>query len=172
MPVIQDNLSKLPALCYGVHLTTGETVIIKRGVDGFFPTDWGVQGQDAVNRFNERLGVNRAQAEAMYVGSAFGWDVPGADPDRYDPLTGLSAGERDKRDFPRVLREKGFAKRGACAPGSVVLRDLGPDRPHRYVTHWRNEEKADNIFHTQGHYFQDLLEAETDFAARVRKEAD
>ncbi len=29
-------------------------------------------------------GITPAQQEAMLVGSMFGWDVPGADPDHYD----------------------------------------------------------------------------------------
>lgn len=69
-----------------------------------------------------------------------------------------------------ILKEHNFPKRGMTAKGSVVLRDLGEGRPHRYATHWRNEGEPNNVFHVYGHYFADLGEAEKDFAARVRKE--
>lgn len=49
------------------------------------------------------------------------------------------------------------------APGAVVLRDMGADRAHRYVTHWRNEQDGGHYY---GHYFADLEEAKADFAAR------
>ena len=34
-------------------------------------------------KFNEALGVSREEAEAMKVGSMYGWDVPGANPEFY-----------------------------------------------------------------------------------------
>ena len=81
----RENLAKLPKLCYSILNTTGETIVIKSGQMGYFLTDYGVQGEDAVNSINERLGVSKAQREAMDLGSMFGWDAPGANPDLYDP---------------------------------------------------------------------------------------
>lgn len=78
------NISKLPELCYAVHIENGHTVVLKRGEVGYFDTGYGPQGQDIVDRLNERLGVTKAQAAAMELGSIAGFHAPGADPDRYD----------------------------------------------------------------------------------------
>jgi len=37
-----------------------------------------------VDEQNAKMGVSRAQEEAMKAGSMFGWDVPAADPKNYD----------------------------------------------------------------------------------------
>jgi hypothetical protein len=79
-----ENMAKLPDLCYAVHIENGHTVVLKKGEVGFFDTGYGPQGQDIVDRLNERLGVTKAQAAAMELGSIAGFHAPGADPDRYD----------------------------------------------------------------------------------------
>lgn len=72
--------SKLPEFCYGTLPSTGQTIIIERGKMGYV-----VSGNQATaEELNEGLGVTKAQAEAMLVGSMFGWETEGADPDRYD----------------------------------------------------------------------------------------
>ena len=38
----------------------------------------------AANEMNRELCISPAQAEAMKVGSMFGWNVPGADQKNYD----------------------------------------------------------------------------------------
>lgn len=91
--VAADNLAKLPELCYVLleHNAPGKRIaIISAGESGYYPTklddnpSLGVdQLRTVVSHLNRRLGVTPAQAEAMFVGSLFGWDVPGADPDRY-----------------------------------------------------------------------------------------
>jgi hypothetical protein len=78
-------INKLPEFCYGVLPTTDEVILIKRGEKGYYPyLDGAVKGKDVAKELNNRIGVTPAQAEAMMVGSMFGWDVPGADPDMYD----------------------------------------------------------------------------------------
>ena len=57
---VRDNL---PERCYSVLSGSDEIIIIKRG---------------------EKLGVSRAQEEAMKAGSMFGFQVPAADPRNYD----------------------------------------------------------------------------------------
>ena len=76
-------MSKLPERAYSTSLVTGELIRIERDVLGYYP-------EPEYNKFatadmlNDVLGVSKAEAEAMYVGSMFGWDVPGANPDMYD----------------------------------------------------------------------------------------
>ena len=56
------------------------------------------QADKDVKEINREIGVTPAQAEAMKVGSMFGWNVPGADPKSYDekgkPIPPRSGGER------------------------------------------------------------------------------
>ena len=77
----------LPEYCYGLLLTTKEVILIKKGEKGYFNTGSlvGVT-QEMVDSLNTKLGVTKAQAKAMFVGSMFGWNVPGADPRCYEEL--------------------------------------------------------------------------------------
>ena len=78
----------LPELCYSVHESTGELIVIKRGECGYHPTDYNMTDKERnvelADRLNEKLGVNMWQRQAMEVGSICGWDVPGADPAAYE----------------------------------------------------------------------------------------
>ena len=80
--------SSLPEQCYSALLDTGAVVILKRGETGYYKTDIPVQDKEAakqlVTEYNEKLGVTKAQSEAMKAGSMFGFEVPGADPKNYD----------------------------------------------------------------------------------------
>jgi hypothetical protein len=83
----------LPELCYALDVTKGpdkgRAIIIKRGESGYYPTDWpDGYTQEIIDELNKRCGITKAQAEAMHIGSMFGWDVPAANPDWYDPETG------------------------------------------------------------------------------------
>lgn len=80
---------KLPEYCYGVNLTSKTVIIIKRGESGYYKTNMAPfatieEAQSIADEYNDRLGVTKDQASAMSVGSMFGWDVPGANPDNYD----------------------------------------------------------------------------------------
>lgn len=72
------HLTKLPDQCCAKHPVTGETILIKRGENGYHPMS-GTDGEG----FNKLNGITSSQVEAMLVGSMWGWDVPGADPDLY-----------------------------------------------------------------------------------------
>ena len=80
--------SSLPEQCYSVLPDTGELIIIKKGESGYYRTDIDM-GSKAENRaladeYNAKLGVSKAQEQAMSAGSMFGWAVPAADPKNYD----------------------------------------------------------------------------------------
>ena len=82
---IRENL---PERCYSVLPSSGEIIIIKRGEKGYFkpdiPTANKEEARSIVNEYNAKLGVSRAQEEAMKAGSMFGFQVPAADPRNYD----------------------------------------------------------------------------------------
>lgn len=83
----ERNVEKLPKESYYVSEVSGEIVRLLRGVEGYVPTHLPKMDKEEAKHladsFNEKLGVTKAQAEAMYVGSLFGFHAPGADPDRY-----------------------------------------------------------------------------------------
>lgn len=73
----------LPRYCYGYLLTTKEEIRIDFAESGY--TSIRQQGNDrAANEMNCELCIFPAQAEAMKVGSMFGWNISGADPKNYD----------------------------------------------------------------------------------------
>lgn len=86
----------LPEMCFSTLLTTGDLICIKRGETGYYPSDWDTgdkeRNVELADQLNEELGVTMWQRKAMEVGSMCGWDVPGADPSKYqesyDPQMG------------------------------------------------------------------------------------
>lgn len=80
--------SSLPERCYVFVPSSNEIGVVRKGESGYYKTDIPVyDSKDAkalVNEQNEKLGVTKAQAEAMKAGSMFGWHVPAADPKNYD----------------------------------------------------------------------------------------
>lgn len=80
--------SSLPEQCYGVLPNTGEFIIVQKGESGYYRTDISMGSKEEnralADEYNGKLGVSKAQAAAMLVGSMFGWQVPGADPKNYD----------------------------------------------------------------------------------------
>lgn len=80
--------SSLPDKCYSILESTGDIIIIQKGEKGYYHIDV-TEGTKEENRAfvdgqNAKLGVSKAQAEAMKAGSMFGWAVPAADPQNYD----------------------------------------------------------------------------------------
>ncbi len=72
--VLQD----LPPMCALKHPSDGTTILVKRGVVGYWPFD---ADPDVLN---ERWGVTPRQREAMRHGSMFGFECPAGDPQNYD----------------------------------------------------------------------------------------
>ena len=87
MPDVLATLAKLPPFCASRHRATGAPTLIKRGVAGY----WLASPDLDPDAFNARHGVTPAQAEAMEIGSMFGWDVPGADPDTWAAVEAIKA---------------------------------------------------------------------------------
>ena len=75
--------ASLPETCYSTLANTGEIVIIKRGENGYYPTNIPAkdlaEAKEIVDEMNEKGGISKAQTEAMKVGSMFGWAAPAAD---------------------------------------------------------------------------------------------
>lgn len=80
--------SSLPERCYSVLPGSGELVIIKKGESGYYRTDidMGIkeENQAVADEYNAKLGISKAQEQAMSAGSMFGFQVPAADPQNYD----------------------------------------------------------------------------------------
>lgn len=83
----------LPEIAYRFEPEVG-IVAMLRGKDGYYPptnlpphlTGRKLDKEEAerwVENRNRAMGVTQPQAEAMFVGSAFGWHVPLADPKRH-----------------------------------------------------------------------------------------
>lgn len=56
------------------------------------PTPYPQRNVELADQLNEQLGVNMWQRQAMEVGSMRGWDVPGADPAKYQEDYGHQMG--------------------------------------------------------------------------------
>ena len=80
--------TELPEQCYSILPGSGEIIVVKRNEKGYYnphiPASSQEQAREIVDEYNGKLGVTRAQEEAMRTGSMFGFHVPGADPKNYD----------------------------------------------------------------------------------------
>ena len=84
-----ELFAKLPEMCYSVLNTTNEIIVVKRGETGYYPTGWEPAkdrsaAEEWCDLLNERLEITKAQRKAMEVGSMFGFDVPGINPEYYE----------------------------------------------------------------------------------------
>lgn len=70
----------LPDIAYASRPSDGHVIMIKRGESNYYP----VITKRSADEMNRLVGVTKAQAQAMFIGSLFGWDVPGANPAVYD----------------------------------------------------------------------------------------
>lgn len=72
-----ENMDKLPDHCAALNPSTKQPILILKGEIGYHPAPSGLNVDD----YNKRHGISKAQQQAMLIGSMFGWEVPGADPD-------------------------------------------------------------------------------------------
>ena len=81
-----DMTTTLPPVCASRHPSTGKTIFIRAGVKGY----WEASEHTDPNEFNRDANLTPRQVAAMEVGSLFGFDVPGADPNHsmWDRLGG------------------------------------------------------------------------------------
>lgn len=82
-----DVFPGLPERCFSVLEATGELILIVRGELGYQKTLSSNDleaNQRLADGHNAEMGVSKAQAAAMKVGSLFGWTAQGANPAVYD----------------------------------------------------------------------------------------
>lgn len=76
---------KLPEVCWAVSQLSGDLICIKNGEPGYYPSSFSTgsreQNQKIADQCNQQSGITPLQVQAMVIGSMFGWDKPGADPD-------------------------------------------------------------------------------------------
>jgi len=73
-------LHRLPELCYTtLPSNPAQVIAIRRGVPGYYPIETALTAEE----LNGDADISAAQVSAMLAGSLFGWEVPGADPERY-----------------------------------------------------------------------------------------
>ncbi len=64
---------------HAMHPKTGGVILIRRGEPGYQPVDTQLRA-DVLNALLDPV-PTPLQIEAMLIGSMFGWDVPGANPE-------------------------------------------------------------------------------------------
>ena len=77
----------LPEFCCCLLPGTEMPVLVRYGERSYVPLEVrepGERAEETAGRLNRQLGVTKQQQAAMLWGSMFGWDIPAADPARYD----------------------------------------------------------------------------------------
>lgn len=79
--------NELPDFCLSTIPSTGQLIILKKGVRGYYASGWDTgnreENQNIAQSHNRRRGISDIQEAAMSAGSMFGWSLPGADPQWY-----------------------------------------------------------------------------------------
>ena len=79
--------TELPDFCLFTIPSTGQLIILKKGVRGYYASGWDTgnreENQKIAQAHNRRRGISDIQEAAMSAGSMFGWNLPGADPQWY-----------------------------------------------------------------------------------------
>lgn len=108
-----DNM---PFRSYAVNRVNGEMILLKYGEDGYFRCNYSLynkaENQSRADEINSLLGITKAQAEAMYGGSMFGFNKPIADPANYNedgtmkPIFSYHSAfvERIRKQYPEGTR--------------------------------------------------------------------
>jgi len=84
----EESMSKntLPRVAAAEHPVTRELIMVMKDRSGYWPASVvGIVDETmAAEKWNTAHGISKAEAEAMFAGSMWGWDVPAADPANYD----------------------------------------------------------------------------------------
>lgn len=78
--------------CYTYVQSQNLIGVIAKGETGYYKTDilecnnikTSDEAKALVDELNDNLGLTKGQVKAMECGSMFGWDVPAADPSRWN----------------------------------------------------------------------------------------
>ena len=85
---IPEKPQKLPDLCYSILPSSGELIVIKKGIKGYHTCSYSApyreQNEMTAAQNNRRMGVTPQQEAAMRGGSLFGWATPAARTSSYD----------------------------------------------------------------------------------------
>lgn len=82
---VAETFPGLPETSFAILPSDGRVIRIQRGERGYYPTSMGPENAEAIcESLNKESEVTKAQAEAMFVGSLFGWDAPGSNPAVYN----------------------------------------------------------------------------------------
>jgi hypothetical protein len=155
---------ELPDACLTLMPSDGRLIYIERGQQGYNTSNWDTGNPDRnrsiADNYNKKLGVTKAQEEAMLNGSMFGWSTPAADPKQYENLL-----------VPEINEGYEIIKRATVGEIEIVL-GKSTTAPDMYVT-WRRtpaHEHHGKPEYYWGHYFVKEYLAVTDFDGRVKSE--
>lgn len=91
----KTNIKKLPLYCYSVLLIDNSLIKVVAGERGYtrigqsYPKRIcelnGISMDELADIWNAEMGITKGEREAMDIGSMWGWEVPGADPEGYTP---------------------------------------------------------------------------------------
>lgn len=130
------DASSLPERCYTVLPSSGQLIEVRRGERGYYPCAYSTgdrtYNQVLADYLNAHEGITKAQAAAMQAGSMFGWNVPAADPSRYD-LDGEPVQPGVRKPLPRspqYLYEQAKLLRIEYPPGTKVVLDGAVNDPY------------------------------------------
>lgn len=154
----------LPEACLSLMPSDGKLIYIERGYKGYHASNWDtgnrVENRKIADYYNEKLGVTKAQEEAMLGGSMFGWDVSAADPKRYENLPP-----------PEINAGYAIIRRETIGGIEIVLGE-STSESGMYVT-WRRtpaHEHHSKPEYYWGHYFNSKIRAMSDFDSRVNEQ--
>ena len=92
-----EGVDLLPSNIELSGMETGLFNVMSREYKTDIPAASKEDARTLVDEYNGKLGVTKAQEEAMKTGSMFGWNVPGADPKNYD-MDGKPMKPKDRGD--------------------------------------------------------------------------